>query len=67
MELCSTDLQLDTSTNGLKQVYTSTQEIYEKTYFLENVHLKIIYNIYKFLSQTNTPLKNGIFMSKIVL
>jgi hypothetical protein len=26
--ICSTDLQLDTSTNGLKQVYTSPQAIY---------------------------------------
>jgi hypothetical protein len=25
--VCSTDLRLDTSTKGLKQVYTSTQEI----------------------------------------
>ncbi len=41
-----TDLWLDTSTNGLKHVYTGTQEDYEKTYFLENVHLKIIYNFY---------------------
>jgi hypothetical protein len=26
--VCSTDLQLDTSTNGLKQVYTSPEAIY---------------------------------------
>jgi hypothetical protein len=25
--VCSTDLRLDTSTNGLKQVYTSPEEI----------------------------------------
>jgi hypothetical protein len=43
---CSTDLRLDTSTNGFKYVYTSPQEIYQKTYFVENVHLKIIYNFY---------------------
>ncbi len=42
--VCSTDLRLDSSTNGLKQVYTSPQAIYYKTYFLRNVHLKIIYN-----------------------
>jgi hypothetical protein len=44
--VCLTDRQLDTSTNCLKHAYTSTWEIYEKTYFLENVHLKIIYNFY---------------------
>jgi hypothetical protein len=27
-KVCSTDLQLDTSTNGLKQVYTCPQAIY---------------------------------------
>ncbi len=37
--VCSTDLRLDTSTNGLKQVYTSLEAIYWKTYFLKNVHL----------------------------
>ncbi len=42
-----TDPRLDTSTNGLKHIYTSSQEIYEKTYFLEHVHMKIIYNFYK--------------------
>jgi hypothetical protein len=42
--VCSTDLRLDTSTNGFKQVYTNPQEMYYKTYFLKNVHLKIIYN-----------------------
>jgi hypothetical protein len=43
---------------AFKHVYTSTQEIYEKTNFLENLHLKIIYNFYNtsFLSQTNTML-----------
>ncbi len=41
--VCSTDLRLDTSTNSLKQVYTSLEEIYWKTYFVNNVHLKIIY------------------------
>jgi hypothetical protein len=44
---CSTEIQFDTSKNGLKHVYTSPQEIYLKTYFLEIVHLKIIYNFYK--------------------
>jgi hypothetical protein len=42
--VCATDLWLDTSTNGLKQDYTSPQAIYSKTYFLENVHLKVINN-----------------------
>jgi hypothetical protein len=42
--VCSTDLRLYTSTNGLKKVYTIPETIYEKTYFLKNVHLKIIYN-----------------------
>jgi hypothetical protein len=42
--VCSTDLRLYTSTNGLKQVYTSLEAIYWKTYFLKNVHLKISYN-----------------------
>jgi hypothetical protein len=42
--VCSTYLRLDTSTNGLKQVYTSPQAIYLKTYFLKNVYLNIIYN-----------------------
>ncbi len=44
---CSTDLRLDTSTNDLKQVYTSPEAISQKTYFLKNVHLKIIYNFQK--------------------
>jgi hypothetical protein len=42
--VCSTDLRLYTSTNALKQVYTSPEAIYQKTYFQKNVHLKIIYN-----------------------
>jgi hypothetical protein len=42
--VCSTDLGLDTSTNGLKQVYTSLEAFYQKTYFLKNVHLKISKN-----------------------
>jgi hypothetical protein len=42
--VCSTDLRLYTSTNALKQVYTSPEAIYQQTYFLKNVHLKIIYN-----------------------
>ncbi len=44
---CSIEIQFDTSKNGLKHVYTSPQEIYQKTYNLENVNLKIIYNFYK--------------------
>jgi hypothetical protein len=40
----STDLLLDTSTNGLKQVYTTPKAIYSKIYFVENVHLIIIFN-----------------------
>jgi hypothetical protein len=38
------DLRFDTSTNGLKQVYTNPQAIYYKTDFLENVHFRNIYN-----------------------
>ncbi len=45
--VCSTDLRLDTSTNGLKQVYTSPETIYQETYFLKIVHLKLIYNFQK--------------------
>jgi hypothetical protein len=57
--VCSTDLQLDTSTNGLKHVYTSTQKINEKTYFLENVHLKIFktFTVQVFVSNNHNTLK----------
>ncbi len=42
--VCSTDLRLYTSTNALKQVYTSPEAIYLKTYFLKKCALNIIYN-----------------------
>ncbi len=45
--ICLTDLQLNTSTNGSKRVYTSPQEISLTSYFGENVHLTIIQNFYK--------------------
>jgi hypothetical protein len=42
MGVCSKDLRLNTSTNGLKQVYTSPQAIYLKKHIIEYVYLKII-------------------------
>jgi hypothetical protein len=36
--VCSTDLRLDTSTNGFKHVYRSPQKMYKKTYLVENVY-----------------------------
>ncbi len=45
--VCSTDLRLDTSTNDIKHVYTSPEAIQQKTYFINNVHLKILYNFQK--------------------
>jgi hypothetical protein len=38
--VCSTDLRLDTSTNNLKQVYTSLQAIYYKKYFFKRAFKK---------------------------
>jgi hypothetical protein len=67
MGACSTDLWLDTSTNGLKHVCTSTQEIYEKTYFLENIHTKIIYNFYNtsFCLKQHNALKWHFYLKKL--
>jgi hypothetical protein len=67
--VCSTDLRLDTSTNGFKHVYIRTQEIYEKTYFVENVHLNIIYNFYitSFCLKQTQHFKMAFLMSKIAL
>ncbi len=64
--VCSTDLRLDTSTNGLKQVYTSLEAIYWKTYFLNNVHLKIIYNFQKkrFCHKQLQHLKMAFYLTK---
>jgi hypothetical protein len=41
-----TDLWLDTSTKGLKRVYTSLYPFLEVTHFIENMCLSIIYNFY---------------------
>jgi hypothetical protein len=64
----STDLRHVTSTNSLKHVYISTQEIYEKNYFVENVNLKIIYNFYitSFCLKQTQRFKMA-FFSKIAL
>jgi hypothetical protein len=65
---CSTDVRLDTSKNGLKHVYTNPQEIYWKTYFLENVHLKLFttFTIKVFVSNKHIAVKWHL-LSKIAL
>ncbi len=65
--VCSTDLRLDTSTKGLKQVYTSTEEILLKTYFLKNVHSKIIYNFWHKSFCLKQPQHFGLLLNKIAL
>jgi hypothetical protein len=64
--VCSTDLRLYTSKNGLKQVYTSPEAIYEKTYFLKKCEFKINLQLLekKFLSQTNTTPKMAFYLAK---
>jgi hypothetical protein len=56
--VCSTDLRLDTSTNGLKQGYTSPQAIYLKKHFIAKGGIKNNLELLekKFLSQTNATL-----------
>jgi hypothetical protein len=56
--VCLTDLWLDTSTNGLKQVYTSPQAIYLKNSFYRKCVFKNNLELLekKFLSQTNATL-----------
>ncbi len=44
--VCSTDLRLDISTKGPKEVYRSSATILKKTSFGENMYFSIIYNFH---------------------
>jgi hypothetical protein len=67
--VCSTDLRLDTSTKGPKEVYRSSATILKKNIFWR----KYVFQYYlqlsclKFLSQTNLILLTFNFILKLVL
>ncbi len=46
--VCSTDLRLDSFTEGLKRVYTSWNPILEITYFSKNMCLSIMHHFFIF-------------------